>query len=268
MKSYYPSLDIWTDWLPNLSHEQANGLVFCAPCIDHVRREVTGSGAPDTNDPYSWQRSENGLDVPYYDGPTSGTYITYEDEGRYNALGDELTMCCWMQSSFLANQYIFTKNYGGTGVSWFGLTMNTSGRLTGYWDDGSDSGAQPGASIQIDTGEPVHLTLTNSVSANSRAIYVNGVQDASASGQSGIENTGDYYVGARADDNPTRDLEGLVWDCRVYDRALDVGEILRVANNWSDLYSKPRAKSYYVTPPVGGLSIPVAMKTYRNMRCS
>jgi len=110
------------------------------------------------------------------------------------------------------------------------------------------------------------LAITNKPGANNWKVYQNGIEIYNTTGEDTIMWTG----GAGSIGRSLLSyhcLKGLIDEVRIYNRALRPEEIQWLYTGPYAMFEQPRrGKWFYVAPPAGGLSIPVAMNVYRQMR--
>ncbi len=123
------------------------------------------------------------------------------------------------------NQYVINKNYGGSSVPWYLLGIYL-GKPNFIVDDGTTIAAVD-ADNTFNDGEWHISAGVRNVSTGKIEIYVDGILAATplTDNTGSVSNTGDLYIGCRADLNAGRDFTGDLKFVYIYNRVLLSGEV-------------------------------------------
>jgi len=189
----------------------------------------------------------------------TSSYVNVPHSSSLN-LPNKVTFAAWVYpTSFTDYDTVVAKDYG-TGF-WFGLYI-TTGTIQ-LWIGGAAN--QSDGAVQLNKWSHIAATW-DGTTIN---YYINGVYDSSdTNSNAATTNTLNMYIGAdrKSSADPFYWFPGLIDGVRIYNRVLLASEI-----RW--LYQDPFAgidvpifKDYWPEVAAGGLSIPVAMRHYREMR--
>ena len=209
----------------NRKHPLAKGLVGC-----WVMNEGTGdklfdlswNGNHCTNNGADWVA--DGLD---FDGTD---YIRALHDSSIDFADEDFSVSMWVNTTTTAaSSYLFSKNYGGAGVKWYGANIYPVGpNITFFVDDGTIN-STVGTTDDFNDGEWHHLVFVRDTTANKLIIYVDGLWNAEAvDGSGSIANTGTLTIGCRNDLSVDRFYDGLLNNFLIYNRAISPEEVARL----------------------------------------
>lgn len=181
--------------------------------------------------------------------PISNSYAKVLHNSAIDFADVSFSVSLWFNATSISNafNYILSKNFGGAGVKWYGLQILSDGTLQFTCDDGTDNVSVPTGAGFVSTGQWYHVVAVRAAAPTDLMyLYVNGALensiDSSAVGDT--SNTGDLYLGIRADLDPNRDFNGLIDDIRIYNRDLSAAEAEHIfvktkLNSYSDIARRP-----------------------------
>jgi len=171
-----------------------------------------------------------------FDGVNERVYVPNDDS--FDFADEDFSVGFWFKAE---NQvgigYIFSKNYGGAGVRWYGCSIigtaevANNGRIRCYLDDGVNM-PQPTTNGRYNDTKWHHAVFRRNTTSNIINIFVDGVLDASAADTAGslsdmtVSPTNNLFIGVRADIAAQRWFNGTIDDIKIWNRSLSNAEII------------------------------------------
>ncbi len=167
-----------------------------------------------------------------FDGTDDALVVPHD--GSIDFADEDFSVGCWFRTDGLVNwfAYMCSKNYGGGGVKWYGMTVRDGGRVWCFIDDGTNS-VEPDITGNYVDGNWHHALLVRDTTANLVHVYVDGdgehAQAADTAGS--IANASDLTIGARADFSAIRYFPGDLADLCIIRRALTAAEAVEIGKS-------------------------------------
>ena len=139
-----------------------------------------------------------------FDG--SDDRIAVSHDASIDFADEDFTISIWFRTDTAKiSNYIFSKNYGGNGIKWYGINLDAESQyLRGYIDDGTIN-SQVGATDDFNDNAWHQIVLQRNTTTDKVILYIDGVWNAEVNDTSAsIANTGNLVFGGRADLNNTR----------------------------------------------------------------
>lgn len=218
----------------------------------HLARDYSGLGNNATfyNEAY-WTAEGAGFDGTndYLRSPHSAS-IDFADE-------DFAVSVRFKTSTAKTRNYIFSKNYGGAGVTWYGASVYTGAppKITVFIDDGTTN-SQVATTDDYNDGEWHDFMFVRDTTANKIIAYIDGEWNAEGPDNSGsIANTGTLTIGGRNDLDVDRFFGGDLKLFTIYDVAPTERQVKFQHDNPYFMYQIPEELYGYVAgaPPVGAI---------------
>ena len=181
-------------------------------------------------------------------------YIRSPHDSSIDFADEDFTVSLWFRTTTTeASSYLFSKNYGGTGVKWYGSNIFVGG-IACYVDDGGASPSTVNTTDDFNDGKWHNLVYSRNTTTNKLTAYIDGVWNAEATDISGsIANTGTLTIGGRNDLNVDRFYDGDLKQFCIYDVALTERQIKFQYDNPYFMYQIPEEIYGQGEAAVGGL---------------
>jgi hypothetical protein len=158
-----------------------------------------------------------------YDIKSPGTNEYLDLPGFTTGSDDSITIAGWVNADSLSGGVEFV--FWGDGPPQFELWYSDALEFIYY--DGDDFGIPDGPTLN--TGQWYHIAGTYGDSTGEWALYVDGTEEATASGSIDAAFDGnDSQIGNHP--NESRGIDGRIDEVRVYDRALSAEEVASLAD--------------------------------------
>jgi len=206
-------------------------------------------------------------------GNSNGVGYLKTETSNYWAVsaGQAYTFSAWVQNGTGDNDSGWERVFSVPGGS-IGMTVLGNSFGGGSWFVGSESTGAERASIGA-TGDGIwdHVVVRGTWEDSGTEISKNGLtasatQSSDAAGSGSTGSTAFWFFQTAS--NQGRRYHGKVQNCRFWDRILEDGEVIELYHNpWvghKDFFWQPALNIQAAA--AGGLSIPVAMRYYRNRR--
>lgn len=214
----------------NRQHPLAQGLVGC-----WLMNEGGGGTAFDLVDNLSFILNtfvtpiftHEGLD---FNGVDRDEAVILTDD-RLNLGVGNFTLTIKFKTYSQLNQYVFSKNYGGEGIVWWAMTVNDGG-VSFLVDDGTTFVSTVGSNRYDLADDKWHTVSVCRIGSNWR-LFIDGADDTynPVVNSYNLDNTGDVYLGNRADASTTRQFYGSTATAMLHKRVLTAGEITSLHTN-------------------------------------
>jgi hypothetical protein len=161
-----------------------------------------------------------------FDGSGSGQHVDFGNLDLPSGLS-ALTIMAWVKfkSFTLGDQRIISKATShDVSAHYFMFSGNTSSQMRVRLKTGGTTTTHLETSSSLNTGQWYHMGFV--YDGSNIIFYRDGAQNGSSSKTGTIDTSGS--VGVRIADNPgihRKELDGFVADCRIYKRALSLGEM-------------------------------------------
>ncbi len=232
-------------WVPPLIGTK-NGVVRD---LSLVREDATSTGWGAAEPQYSRKSSFGGSGIELFAGNESVDWASPSVRLRDLPTTYDFTVSIWCQPDAVGQDAIF--GWSGTDdiVFYPNDSAAGSGGVRVFWRDvGGSQINEAGSDL---TGQNIHYVFRSRTS-NAHEAFRNGISvgSSAATGTAGPFST--FHLGTWTN----QVFDGLIWDARVYDRALSDAEVWALfdpSTRW-ELYYETGRVSYFVVPaaPVGG----------------
>lgn len=207
----------------------------------------------------------------YFDG--SDDYVSV-GSGGFIPSGDKLSIAAWVRYDVdnAVNKDILS--HGEQPITFanvYAFRLTTT-ELLRLFTKTTSGGVNADSSSSLTLGQWHHVAGV--YDGSTARVYIDGILDGTPAAQSGTfaDNNQLVLIGAFQDFNPTikNFFPGDISDVRIYDRALSAQEVYAQYLNaltaeYAEFPGLDIRRFFMSIPPVG-LSIPVAMRYYRNLR--
>jgi len=173
-----------------------------------------------------------------------------------------ITIEFWINSSDTTQSYKRIFASPSTFTSAFSVVTISDGKLQfGYGDNVIATTKKTSFSLTANSWQHIILIIKSTMSE--AECYLNGVAGTVSSGSGASLYTGNVLIGARTGGSY---FNGAIDGVRIYNRALSASEIWQLYTESYSMFAPSNVEAMLYTPPVGGLSIPVAMHHYEALR--
>lgn len=182
-------------------------------------------------------------------------YVSITDNSSLD-ISDEITLEVWVYlTSYPTNDTAFVGKYRNYGMGIKGTT-----HVLSYHEVGNTVGLSV-----VPLNQWNHLVVTAKNIGDEVKFYMNGELNRERTDWTVNLTTNNNSLGIGYDETFTY-LNGLIDQVRIYNRALSATEIRELYTNPFGMFTNPFEIGMLYTPPIGGLSIPVAMSQYGRLR--
>ena len=153
---------------------------------------------------------------------------------------DFFVSMCFKTTTAELSSYLFSKNYGGDTVKWYGSWITvTDGFIVGAADDGAVNSTVHTTDTFTD-GRWRDFGYKRNTKTNKITAYIDGAWNAEGvDGSGSIANTGDLYIGIRADLNPARSYTGYMKYFYIFNFSPTARQVKFLHDNPNFMYQIP-----------------------------
>lgn len=237
-----PFGDVQVNW----GHPLADALLVCILATEGggVLHDLTGATVVTPTGTATWAGASGGI-VKTYDGSTQADAITNIYTG-----GGAITML--IRTAIVATSSFFRMFSLYDGSHGCELGGDAPGTRFTFADEAQGTVCTGTSDPTAALGVPVDVCGTQNGTA--MAIYVNGVQESTATGGT-ASNSGSHYLGARQGASLWTNMQ--LSHAFLYKRALSAGEVGWLSKEPYAMLQPIRARRYFV--PTGGPTVPQEM---------
>lgn len=183
-----------------------------------------------------------------FDG--TNDYIQATHSSSIDFADEDFAVSMWFNTTTVAVvSYMFSKNYGGVGVKWYGVNIDPGiPQIACFVDDGANTSSLI-TTDDFNDGAWHHLVFTRDTTANLIRAYIDGAWNADGNDISGsIANTGTLTIGGRNDLDAARFFDGSIRLFTIFDFAPTERQVKFLYDNPYFMYRLPEELYGYTAP--------------------